>query len=64
MKAEDDTGEGSYSPVSPGPSPLVACPLMERPGNSRDQKFLLMLEGLFQALNPTIEFAQSLINCS
>lgn len=34
MKAEDDTGEESYSPVSLGPSPLVACPLMERPGNS------------------------------
>lgn len=34
MKAEDEAGEGSYSPVSLGPSPLVPCPLTERPGNS------------------------------
>ena len=34
MKAEDEAGEGSSSPLSLGPSPPVPCPLAERPGYS------------------------------
>lgn len=37
---------------------------MERPVFSRGQTFSPVLEGLFQALDIILEFAQSLINCS
>lgn len=62
--AEDEAGEESSSPKSLGAKPLAPGPPTERPVYSRDQRFSPVLEGLLQAPAATLEFAQSLINCS